>query len=268
MPKTASRTPPSTRLRRAFAAAALVFCGASLALPGAGAASTLTVIGDVNAGSAANLRLYENVLDGGRSVLFARSFGQLSGVVGRYRTIGATADEHATTITPTVLTATDLLVLTANYNAMFNFSAAELAAIRDYGLAGGRILLVAEAALTPSIASYNTVLDGIGARIRFTGSRFAQTEVIETLADTPITTGLESFRVSPYNTLSGGTAAVVAANGVAIAFETLGAPLPVPLPGAGPVMAGGLGLLFVCRWLRRRSTAAGRTPAAPAPPRT
>jgi hypothetical protein len=232
-----------------------MLCGAALGLPGTGNAATLTVIGDVNAGAAANLRLYENVLAGGREVLFTRSFGQLTGVVGHYRTIGANPVERATPLTAAVLGATDLLVVTANYNTAFDFTAPELVAMRDYGLAGGRILMVAEAALAPAITSYNATLDAIGARIRFTGDRFAQTEVVGNLPDTPVTAGLLSFRVSPYNTLSGGTAAVTAANGTAIAFETLGAPVPVPLPGAGPVMAGGLGLLFAIRWLRRRAAA-------------
>lgn len=252
MTKTATTTSPAARLSRFAAAAALALVGAGLALPAPGRAATLTVIGDVNAGSAANLRLYENALAGGRSVLFARSFGQLTGVVGHYRAIGADPVAHPTTITSTILGTTDLLVLTANYNTPLDFSATELSAVRDHGLAGGRILLVTEAALTPVIESYNAVLDAIGASIRFTGARFASTEVIEELPDTPLTAGLVSFRVSPYNTLDGGTAAVRAANGVAIAFETLGAPVPIPLPGAGPVMAGGLGLLVILRCLRRR----------------
>uniref|UniRef100_UPI0013A690CF hypothetical protein n=1 Tax=Meridianimarinicoccus zhengii TaxID=2056810 RepID=UPI0013A690CF len=238
MPIIASKTPPATRPRLLAALAALVLSAAALALPGAARAATLTVIGDVNAGSAANLRLYENVLAGGRTVLFARSFGQMTGVVGHYRTIGADPVAHDTEITPGVLDGTDLLVMTANYNTFLDFSAVELAAMRDYGLAGGRILMVTEAALAPVIDSYNAVLDAIGARIRFTGARFAQTEVVGTLPDTVVTAGLGSFRVSPYNTLTGGTAAVQASGGTAIAFETLGAPVPVPVPGAGPAMAG------------------------------
>jgi hypothetical protein len=251
MPTIASTTPPTTCLRRLAAVAVFALSVAALAAPGPAKASTLTVIGDVNAGAADNLRLYENVLNGGRSVLFARSFAQLTGVVGWYRAIGATAVEHATAITPSVLGTTDLLVLTTNYNTFFNFSATELGAVRDYGLSGGRILLVAEAAMLPVLANYNAVLDAIGAQIRFTGSRFAETEVVENLPDTPITAGLLSFRMSPYNTITGGTAAVAPANGVAIAFETLGAPVPVPLPGAAPLMAGGLALLVMSRWLRR-----------------
>lgn len=253
MPIPATTISPTARLRRLAAAAALVFLGAGLAMPAPGRAATLTVIGDVNAGSATNLRLYENALAGGRSVLFARNFGQLTGVVSHYRTIGADPVAHATAITPAVLGATDLLVLTANYNTPLDLSAAELSAVRDHGLTGGRILLVAEAALAPALASYNALLEAIGARIRFTGARFAATEVVTDLPETPLTAGLTSFRVSPYNTLSGGNAAVRAANGVAIAFETLGAPMPIPLPGAGPAMAGGLGLLVLIRCLRRRT---------------
>lgn len=268
MPTIAPTTPPPTRLRRAAAAAALVLSLAALALPSAGKATTLTVIGDVNAGSADNLRLYENVLDGGHSVLFARGFGQMTGVVSHFRTIGADPVEHGTLITPAVLGTTDLLVLTTNYNTFLDFSALELAAVRDYGMTGGRILMVTEAALSPVLDGYNAVLDAIGARIRFTGLRFAQTEVVTPLPDTPLTAGLVSFRVSPYNTLTGGTAAVTAANGTAIAFERLGAPAAIPLPGAGPVMAGGLGLLLAVRWLKLRTGRVPKRAAGMAAPRT
>lgn len=216
------------------------------------AAATLTVIGDVNAGSGTNLQLYENVLNGGSDIVFSRGFGQLSGVVSHYRSLGATLTEQSATLTASSLASVDLLVLTTNYNTLFDFSAAELEAVRVFGEGAGTVLFVAEGASATALTNYNFVLDALGAKIRFTGERYAVTETLTDLPDTPLVAGMTSFRVSPYSTVSGGTDAVVASNGTVIAFETLGAPEPVPLPPALPMLAGGIGVLAVLSRVRRR----------------
>ena len=231
--------------------ALLGICLMLLAPVGAARASTLTVIGDVNAGSAGNLTLYGNVLGDGREVLFARNFGPLSGVVGYYRTLGATVSELQNALTAPKLAGVDLLVLTAGYDAAFNFTPAELAVARLFGEAGGTILMAVEATAAASLTSYSAAIEAIGGRIRFTGQRFASTETLTDLPDTPLTEGMTSFRVTPYNTLTGGTPVVVAANGVAIATEPLGVPAPVNAAPALPLLAGALAMLGL---LRRRRT--------------
>ncbi|QIE43008.1 hypothetical protein G5B39_13235 (plasmid) [Rhodobacteraceae bacterium SC52] len=215
-------------------------------------AATLTVIGDVNAGSADNLGLYENVLNGGNQVVFSRGFGQLGGVVSHFRALGVTLTDRSALLTTAALTPVDLLVLTTNYNTIFDFSPAELAAIKAFGEGAGTVLLVAEAASATVLANYNAVLSALGAKIRFTGERFASTETLTELPETELSAGLTTFRVSPYSTLTGGSEAVTAANGTVVAFETLGAPEPVPLPPALPMLAGGVGALVILSHVKRR----------------
>ncbi|PWR03587.1 hypothetical protein DKT77_05440 [Meridianimarinicoccus roseus] len=248
---------PSTALSFALAAGLAL---SAVCPPGAVRAGTLTVIGDVNAGSADNLTLYGNVLGSGREVLFARGFAQLGGVVSHFRSVGATAQDWAGPLTGAVLAGVDLLVLTTSYNTSFDFTAPELAAVGAYGLAGGSVLLVAEGNAPAALDGYNAVLAGIGGYIRFTGQRFAQTETLTDLPETDLTSGMTGFRVSPYSTLSGGTSAVTASNGSVIAFEVFGAPPPAPvsLPPALPMLAGGIGVLLVLGCVRARAGGPGR----------
>ena len=223
-------------------------------------AATLTVIGDVNVGAAGNLQLYTQILGAGTDVLFSRGFEPLDAVVGHYRTLGARVTERDGALSLGVLSGIDLLVLTARYNAVLTFTTLEIAAVKEFAIGGGDVLLVAEAKGASALTSYNTILEGLGVGMRFTGERYAQAETLTDLQDTVLTQGMNSFRVSPYSTLRGGTASVIASQGTVIAQESIMLVAPIPLPGALPLLFGGVGLMALvrARGARRPAAAAGR----------
>lgn len=204
--------------------------------PFAANAGPITVVGDVNADIAANWDFYDSILGSGQSVLFSRQDYAQTALKNHYNTLaGVTASESAATLDATLLSGVDMLVVTANFQTIFQgpvYSASEYAAVSSYLQGGGSVLMIVETAIgaTAPLASYNSFLTGIGSSIQMTG-RGSSTETINGI--------FGDFKVNgTSSTFSGGNAAYVAAGlGTVVATDS------VPEPETWILMLSGLALI-------------------------
>lgn len=212
----------------------------------AGWASTLTVIADVNAGAdeGSNASLYQNILGDSASVLFSREDEQQDDTLTFYNAqAGVSATESAATITSALLANVDLLVVTAFFNNAIDYAASEITAMADFLSGGGDILVVLEANENSALLdSYNDLLTGLGSDIQYTGDRVVANATDDSLEGTIISSAADSFTVSAYNTLSGGSSvAFDAAGGTFVAVQVIDSVAAVPLPATLPLLAFALG---------------------------
>ena len=202
-------------------------------------AGVVSVVADVNAATSSNFSFYDAILGTSQNVMFSRADEQQSAIFNHYNSqAGVTATENASTLTNASLAFTDLLVITRFFNNALNYSAAETSAIADFVTGGGDLLMITEASNSSHLAGYNAILSAVGSSIAYTGFRstsFQSGIVAESTSLGP----LNSFTVSAYNTLSGGTAVYNANNGTVVAFESVS----VPAPSALLVL--GLGLVLM-----------------------
>lgn len=214
------------------------------------AAGTIIVVADANTTNTANnLPLYGNFLGSATTVVFSRAEEQQDDIRTYYNGLaGVTATESAVTLNATVLSGVELLVVTRHFNNAFDYTASEIAAVNDFLVGGGSVLMIAEAnANSAPLNGYNDFLTGIGSTIQYTGDRFGVDETISPVEATSLTTGITEFSVFHYNTLSGGAAAAIAENGTVVAFETMNA-MDVVEPGSLAIVGAGLvGLGFFRR---------------------
>lgn len=219
-------------------------------------AATVTVIADVNAAAnrVGNRPLYDAILGSSTSVLFSRNDAQQFPTFNFYNgKSGVTATESGATLTSSILSSVDLLVITRNFNNAVNYTAAEISSIASFVQGGGDVLVVLEAPINSGLfGGYNSLLSGIGTAIRYTGGR-GGTSTDFSLADTDISNSTMSFQGAAVAHLSGGDAVAINANGdVFVATETIGTssgPAVIPVPASLPLLAGGL---LVMAGLRRR----------------
>lgn len=196
----------------------------AVGLSSAANAGILAVVGDVNAGatSATNASFYEAVLGDSSTVVFSRGVSQQGDTLGFYNSLtGVTATESAAELTAASLSTIDLLVVTAFFNDPISYTAAEIAAVSGFLGGGGSVLMVTEASSAANLGGYNAFLAGVGSSISYTGFRNAGTSPTMTAESTTLG-ALDPFRVSAYNTLTGGTAVYNAPDGTVVAFEDFG----------------------------------------------
>lgn len=217
--------------------------------------AAIIVVGDVNAdaGPLGNTQFYQNVLGTSTDVLFGRGTPQgVSGIQSLYSTTpGVSVTVGSPTLTNSLLSGFDLLVINASFEGGLTFTGAELSAVSGFLANGGDVLLVAEASNNAAaFASYNNFLAGIGSTIRYSGVRVSQSTVV---IPHPLTTGVTSFGMAAEDVLTGGTALVKGTTGLTlVAYESTAA---VPEP-ASLIIWGGLGIAGLVAARRRKKVAA------------
>lgn len=222
----------------------------------ADADSVVAVVADVNARvhSSTNTSFYDAILDDNTNVLFSRHDEQQGDLNAYYANkTGVSTFENSAALTAGILAPVDLLVVTRYFNRAINYSAAEMTAISDFVSGGGDLLVILEARAQSNLLNgYNDLLTSVGSSIQYTGTRFAVVTPPFNAENTSLG-ALDPFRVSAYNTLSGGTSVYNdAAGNSVVAFQALGDPSQI-VPSPTAAMAGVFALGGLA--LRRRRSA-------------